>query len=63
MADVKKCSICDKNYTEWGNNAAPFEGRCCDDCNFHLVIPARLKNKMALKALYLHHKLIMKEKV
>jgi hypothetical protein len=48
-----KCSIC-RNEIEvkvfgssiWdeGNNAYPVnEGRCCDDCDSSVVIPARLK--------------------
>ena len=29
----------------WGHNAAPVaDGRCCDACNFQVVIPARLEN-------------------
>ncbi len=49
-----KCCICkaviEKQYTEegvmyWdqGNNAQPIDdGRCCNECNAHIVIPARL---------------------
>lgn len=42
--DAKKvCSICKKEYTGFGNNAEPVNGgRCCDDCNMTVVIPARL---------------------
>jgi hypothetical protein len=44
-----KCSICDKaipvkegGWSE-GNNAQPInDGRCCDECNANVVIPARL---------------------
>ena len=36
------CSICHATYTGWGNNAAPYGGRCCDICNTTHVIPARL---------------------
>lgn len=46
-----KCSICKKgikvnpNGLSEGNNAEPINsGRCCDDCNIGVVIPARLKN-------------------
>lgn len=38
-----KCSICGKEYTGWGNNARPVNnGRCCDECNTKVVIPARM---------------------
>ena len=44
-----KCCICgrkieikNKNWDK-GHNAQPVKsGRCCDDCNFKVVIPARL---------------------
>jgi hypothetical protein len=38
------CSICDDVIEdEFGNNAEPINsGRCCDDCNWSLVIPARV---------------------
>ena len=36
------CSICGKEYTHWGNNAQPInDGRCCDECNYTKVLPAR----------------------
>lgn len=44
-----KCSICEKCIPEkngWsqGNNAQPVNnGRCCDECNARVVIPARLR--------------------
>jgi hypothetical protein len=44
-----KCSICEKEIPVkeggWsqGNNAQPVnDGRCCDDCNMSVVVPARL---------------------
>lgn len=44
------CSICDEpirpNWHGWagGNNAEPLNsGRCCDDCNAMVVIPARIQ--------------------
>jgi hypothetical protein len=38
------CSICAGPYDGYGNNAEPVNsGRCCDDCNWSTVIPARLK--------------------
>ena len=44
---VKECSICGADYTSWGNNADPFEGRCCDSCNMEFVVPARIKRVYA----------------
>jgi hypothetical protein len=34
----KICSICHLPYEGWGNNAAPYPGRCCDDCNGHVLL-------------------------
>jgi hypothetical protein len=36
------CSITGQEYTGYGNNAYPFEGRCCDEANYKYVIPARV---------------------
>jgi hypothetical protein len=36
------CSICGCAYDGFGHNAAPFPGRCCDACNWTVVIPARI---------------------
>ena len=35
---------CDKCFGEYGHNASPMipNGRCCEYCNFNLVIPHRL---------------------
>lgn len=51
-----KCSICDGPIkvlpTGWstGNNAAPVnDGRCCDECNFMIVIPARIAGMGAFR--------------
>jgi len=41
----KKYTPTGKMYWDKGNNALPVQqGRCCDYCNSHIVIPARLKN-------------------
>lgn len=47
----KKCCICDGQIGEhpdgWngGHNAYPVKsGRCCDVCNWAIVIPERLRN-------------------
>lgn len=44
------CSICQKEIPvkeggwDSGNNAQPVnDGRCCDDCNLNVVIPARMR--------------------
>jgi hypothetical protein len=37
-----QCSLCGEEYTNFGHNAWPFPGRCCDDCNERYVNPARL---------------------
>lgn len=40
---MKVCSICQLEFAEFGNNPYPVnEGRCCDQCNASVVIPARL---------------------
>lgn len=42
--ETNKCVICGKEYTGYGNNAYPVnEGRCCDECNANIVIPARIQ--------------------
>lgn len=40
-----KCSICGKPIEGYGNNPIPVkpDGRCCDECNSTLVIPARIR--------------------
>lgn len=41
--EIGTCSICGNQYLHYGNNAWPVnDGRCCDVCNFTVVIPARL---------------------
>lgn len=47
--EIHVCSICHEPYMGWGNNAAPFPGRCCSDCNDMHVIPARLARMYAKK--------------
>ena len=39
----QKCCVCGQTFVGYGNNPAPIkhEGRCCDSCNEHKVIPAR----------------------
>ena len=39
-----KCSICGKEINKYGNDAYPVSfGKCCDECNLKLVVPARIK--------------------
>lgn len=46
--DLKICSICHREFTEWGNNADPINfGRCCDSCN-QVVIIARMNRQRAV---------------
>jgi len=38
------CSICGKNFEPIGHNAQPInDGRCCTNCNYEVVIPARIE--------------------
>ena len=41
-----KCSICEQDVHEWGNNPQPIKlqsGKlCCDACNSKYVYPARM---------------------
>ena len=45
-SETKLCSICGRPYTGMGNNPQPvidnFDRRCCDECNYNVVVPARL---------------------
>ena len=42
--EIKLCSICHDTYIGWGNNAEPVNaGRCCDECNDFVVVPARIR--------------------
>ena len=48
----KKCVICHKPFEGYGNNAEPVaEGRCCDECNAKVVIPARIEEMNKYKKL------------
>lgn len=51
MGNVKEiCVICNVEYKGYGNNAEPIKkGDCCDHCNTHRVIPARLRQMETLK--------------
>lgn len=41
---VKKCCICGKEFTGFGNNPEPVkhDGECCNECNMQYVIPERI---------------------
>ena len=50
-----KCCLCDKEIApliidgkvawDQGNNAQPVkDGRCCDECNWSLVVPQRISD-------------------
>jgi len=39
------CCLCGKEFVGWGNNPSPLadeDKKCCDECNYTKVIPARL---------------------
>lgn len=47
---MSKCSICGKEYKGYGNNAEPVnKGKCCDKCNFQVVIPTRMEKVFGMK--------------
>jgi len=46
--EEKPCIICGGEIADdWGHNPEPIkeynEGRCCDTCNFTIVIPERIR--------------------
>jgi hypothetical protein len=43
--DAFRCSICQRIVMEqYGNNAHPVnDGKCCDECDWLVVIPARIR--------------------
>ena len=49
-----KCCICGKEIEGYGNNPWPVnqeeDARCCDDCNWSVVIPARIEDFIAYEA-------------
>jgi hypothetical protein len=41
--ETQTCSICQKEFTGYDNNAWPVnDGRCCYDCNETVAVPARM---------------------
>lgn len=54
MEQQNKCVICNGSYKGHGHNAQPVkDGRCCTDCNWMTVIPARVSafQEQKLKAI------------
>ena len=48
----QECVICHQPFEGYGNNAEPVaEGRCCDECNAKVVIPARIEEMNKSKKL------------
>ena len=48
--EEKKCVLCGKRYSGWGNDAWPLaDGYCCDKCNNEKVIPARIAQMYGTK--------------
>lgn len=44
----KRCVLCKRTYSGFGNNALPLKaGQCCDDCNVTKVVPKRAKDVFA----------------
>lgn len=45
MEEREKCCICGVDIEGYGFNPYPIkrEGRCCRQCNLHLVIPERVR--------------------
>jgi len=44
MKNNKICVICKQRYEGYGNNSQPFTiGRCCDACNYRVVVPYKQK--------------------
>ena len=43
---VLTCCLCGSTFVGWGNNPFPLsdkeDDKCCDECNYTKVIPARL---------------------
>jgi hypothetical protein len=49
--EEKICSICQRSFAAWGNNAQPVnDGVCCDTCDREVVIPARIVMMMRDRA-------------
>jgi len=44
---TQTCILCGEDFTGYGHNPAPLhpysEGKCCDDCNYTQVLPARIE--------------------
>jgi hypothetical protein len=41
----KKCVLCGKKFSEYGNNPWPLarKGQCCNVCDTTAVVPARIR--------------------
>jgi len=43
MSSEKRCDICQKKFSGYGNNPAPIRASvCCDECNLKIVVPLRI---------------------
>lgn len=49
MSEEYICCFCGRRFKDSGNSPEPVqsEGRCCNDCNAAIVIPARIKGLKA----------------
>jgi len=56
MTSVIDCNLCAKRFIGFGNNPYPlcdfndYKARCCDECNFCKVLPARIMEMKLPKA-------------
>ena len=46
-SNTKQCSLCNEYLYDMGHNAYPWDGRCCDLCNEHMVLKARVAISMS----------------
>ena len=46
------CSICGKTFRGYGNDAFPYKGKCCDECNTYVVLPARFKQLTGMDVMF-----------
>jgi len=45
-----KCVICSNKIKGHGNNAEPYgNGICCDECNYTVVVPMRMREFLIRK--------------
>ena len=56
-----KCSICNKDFEGYGNNAQPVnDGVCCDDCNVMVITRRLFDMQIPFRILLMNHFKILK---